>query len=75
MDPRTGEIHRFRDKFSFLKKEKELGHKLVPLTEKQAFDLEHLPKRRRIFLMKQKPCPCGSGKSFKKCCWRKYKKK
>ncbi len=22
--------------------------------------------------MRNKPCPCGSGKKFKKCCWSKF---
>ena len=22
--------------------------------------------------MRNKPCPCGSGRKFKRCCWRHY---
>lgn len=24
--------------------------------------------------MRNKPCPCGSERKFKKCCWRQYTK-
>lgn len=24
--------------------------------------------------MRNKPCPCGSERKFKKCCWRHYTK-
>ena len=34
------------------------------------------PRRAKVFMrknrMKNKPCPCKSGKKFKKCCWELY---
>ena len=26
------------------------------------------------YVGRNQPCPCGSGKKFKKCCWAKYAK-
>lgn len=46
--------------------------KLIPLTEKQATMLEKHPPRFRKNHMRNKPCPCGSGRKFKKCCWSAY---
>ena len=31
--------------------------------------LKHQSKVRRRNWMRNRPCPCGSGKKFKKCCW------
>ena len=73
MDSQTGEIYNFDTEEQFLEKQKELGRLLVPLTEKQAIKLKPLSKRKRKFLMRKGECICGSGKSFKKCCSRKYK--
>jgi uncharacterized protein YecA (UPF0149 family) len=74
MDVDTGEIHRF-ETYDLLKKfEKKHNKKLVPLTEKQVKKLQPLSKRRRKALLRGMPCPCASGKSFKKCCWKKYKR-
>lgn len=28
---------------------------------------EEIPRRKNY--MRNKPCPCNSGKKFKKCCW------
>lgn len=75
MDPRTGDIHYFPDEEQRKKFEEMIGRKLIPLTEEQAKELKPLSKRKRKFLMRGKPCICGSDKSFKKCCWRKYRKK
>jgi uncharacterized protein YecA (UPF0149 family) len=50
------------------------NNRLMPLTEKQTKILKPLSKRKRRWLMKHGSCPCGSDKSFKKCCLKKYKK-
>ena len=44
---------------------------MKPLTteEEQELKLQSLPRRKGW--MKNKPCPCGSGEKFKKCCWAK----
>lgn len=74
MDINTGEIHYFEDNESKQKFENKIGYKLLAITDNQAKKLISLSKRKRKFLMNNKPCPCLSGKSFKKCCARKYKK-
>lgn len=75
MDLDTGKIYNNLTEQMKLEKEKLLGHKLVPLTEKQAKELKPLSKRERKRLMSGGPCICGSGKSFKKCCIKQYKRK
>lgn len=74
MDVNTGEIHYFEDNKSKQKFENKIDYKLLSITDNQAKKLTPLSKRKRKFLMNNKPCPCLSGKSFKKCCARKYKK-
>ena len=73
MDSRTGEIYNFESENQLKAKEVELKRKLIPLTDKQAKILTPLSKRKRKFLMRHGSCVCGSGKSFKKCCLKKYK--
>lgn len=72
MDPRTGEIYAIRDKEHLKELETTLG-KLVPLTDERAKLLYPLSKRERKRLLRGMSCPCASGKSFKKCCAKKYK--
>jgi uncharacterized protein YecA (UPF0149 family) len=74
MDLDTGEIHRFERSELYEKWKKEHDKKLFPLTEEQAKELQPLSNRRRKALLGGMPCPCASGKSFKKCCWKKYKR-
>lgn len=69
-----GEIYRVLDENHLEMIQSKIGHKLYPLTEKQAKELMPLSKRRRKALLAGGSCPCGSGKSFKKCCWKKYQK-
>jgi uncharacterized protein YecA (UPF0149 family) len=73
MDTRTGKIYHFQDDEEKEAVEKQLGRKLAPLTEKQAKKLKPLSKRYRKKLLAGMSCPCASGKSFKKCCWKKYR--
>ena len=74
MDLKTGEVHYFKNEKERKIFESTIGRKLVPLTEKQAKKLEPLSNRRRKALLAGMKCPCASGKSFKKCCWKKYKR-
>ena len=37
--------------------------------EKHLPMLKHQSRARRKNWMRNRPCPCGSGKKFKKCCW------
>ena len=45
---------------------------LLQLTEDQAKELMPLSKKMRKNNMRNKPCICGSGVKFKRCCWSKY---
>jgi len=74
MDIETGQIYTISNEEALRKIEAELGHKLVPLTDIQAKELKPLSNRMRKRLLSGGPCICGSGKSFKKCCWKKYQK-
>lgn len=75
MDPRTGEILRFENEDAMKFYEKKIGRNLIPITEEQVKVLKPLSKRRRKALLAGMSCPCASGKSFKKCCWKKYQRK
>lgn len=75
MNPDTGAIHFFDNEEVRESYEKSIGRKLVPLTDKKAKELLPLSNRKRKALLRGMSCPCASGKSFKKCCWKKYQKK
>lgn len=45
---------------------------LVPLTKEQQEALEPLGGKQRKGYMRNKPCVCGSGIKFKRCCWDKF---
>ena len=40
----------------------------IELTESEYQTLKPMHTRQRKNLMRNKPCQCGSGKKFKKCC-------
>jgi len=40
-------------------------------TRKESFGKAGYAETRRIKIGRNDPCPCGSGKKFKKCCIRK----
>lgn len=67
MDMETGKIY-FSTEEELEELEKKLGRKLVPLKGSEAKEFEHLSKQARKNKMRNQPCPCGSGKKFKKCC-------
>ena len=73
MDTRTGRMYEVGNVEQLKELEKRLDTKLVPLTEKQAQVMGPLSNRKRKKLLAGMACPCASGKSFKKCCSRKYK--
>lgn len=52
--------------------ERAAGRPFIPLSREQADELEPLGGRARKNNMRNKPCICGSGKKFKRCCWSKY---
>ena len=41
----------------------------APVEEKHVPMLRHQSRARRKNWMRNRPCSCGSGKKFKKCCW------
>ena len=45
---------------------------LVPLSEEDVPKVKKMNKDRRKGWMRNRPCPCGSGTKFKKCCWENY---
>jgi uncharacterized protein YchJ len=45
---------------------------LIPLEENEYRELEPMTRGQRKNSMRNKPCLCGSGKKFKKCCWSSY---
>ena len=57
----------FEDEFN-----KQTENKMLALTEQENKELLPLTKRVRKNKMRNKPCVCGSGVKFKKCCWGKY---
>ena len=69
----TGEIFEVNGEEHLKALQQQYNNKLTPLTEKQAKTLKPLSRRKRKFLMRSGSCVCGSGKSFKKCCQKKYK--
>jgi uncharacterized protein YecA (UPF0149 family) len=45
---------------------------LIPIEGSEYRELEPMTRGRRKNTMRNKPCLCGSGKKFKKCCWSNY---
>lgn len=76
VDCKTGEIHHFADAGGLKKAMEKLSEleqrQLLELTEKQGQELAPLAPVQRKNNMRNKPCPCGSGHKFKRCCWGKY---
>ena len=50
----------------------ETMNKLVSIEEEELPKLRRMNKPARKNWMRNKPCPCNSGKKFKKCCWSLY---
>jgi uncharacterized protein YecA (UPF0149 family) len=71
MQASTGEIFRGTEEY-ITGLEADLGEKLIPLTEEEDKVLSAKPKNKRKNWMRNKPCVCGSGRKFKRCCWGKY---
>ena len=45
--------------------------RMVPIEEGELPTVVRMDRSERKGWMRNKPCPCGSGKKFKKCCWNK----
>lgn len=41
----------------------------MPLTKEEGKVMKRMSMPRRKNKLRNIPCPCGSGKKFKKCCW------
>lgn len=72
MDTHTGIIYEELDEKKAAMLEEFLGHSLVPLSDDEAEHLRPMSLGKRKNYMRNKPCPCGSGAKFKRCCWSKY---
>lgn len=71
MNPHTGEIHHGTPGV-IRALERDAGTPFHPLNEREHAELRGQPLAERKNWMRNKPCPCKSGKKFKKCCWSKY---
>jgi len=71
MNPHTGEIYYGTSEFTEALG-KELGVKLVPLSKADGRALTHMNCGERKNWMRNRPCICGSGKKFKRCCWSSF---
>ena len=49
-----------------------LDRKMVALTDAEADELKKQSPTSRKGYMRNQPCPCGSAKKFKRCCWSKF---
>ena len=47
----------------------------APVDESDVAKLKDIPLVARKNWMRNRPCPCRSGKKFKKCCWSKMETK
>jgi uncharacterized protein YecA (UPF0149 family) len=71
MDCRTGDIVRMSNE-KMEEISSKYGTHYVPVPEREIPKLTKMSKPRRKNYMRNKPCPCKSGKKFKNCCWSKY---
>ena len=62
----------FFDEDEFPSIAQQLQDGLVPMTNDDLRETVNMNKTKRKNWMRNKPCICGSGKKFKKCCWYKY---
>lgn len=71
MDSKTGQIYKL-DSEEARRLNKETKRRLIPLTESENIELTSMANKTRKNWMRNRPCICGSGKKFKRCCWSKY---
>jgi uncharacterized protein YchJ len=67
----TGQLHHI-DSQHELEERRRLGERLVEVSDHDARTLAPMSNGRRKNWMRNQPCPCKSGKKFKKCCWSKH---
>ncbi len=74
----TGEIVKLKKSFygndekKWLERAADIRQKFVALSDNEVKTMKPLEPRIRKNIMRNKPCPCGSNKKFKKCCWSKF---
>lgn len=73
MDCRTGRIYEADTQEAMAeiasKFEQENNRQMVELSADEAERLMPETPAKRKNWMRNKSCPCGSGKKFKRCCW------
>lgn len=72
----TGQIHHFASEED-LKAYRDMlmddhRQRLVELSDHDGRTVDGMSNGRRKNWMRNKPCVCGSGEKFKKCCWSSY---
>ena len=86
MNADTGNIHNFtagqsqqlsedfqkRLESSFEEAQELASEANIPIAAEDLSKVKRMSKPRRKNWMRNKPCPCGSEKKFKKCCWNKF---
>lgn len=61
-----------QEMYTQAKQRLEGGEAFIPLTEDLASELLPLSRKVRKNTMRNKPCICGSGRKFKRCCWGRF---
>lgn len=72
MDARHGTIYKNLKQEDLKDMERKLHRPLIPITEDDARLMSAMGNGRRKNYMRNKPCVCGSGVKFKRCCWSKF---
>lgn len=75
MDTRTGEIYRLTgDELAEAQRLRKMEGRnpLLEIGEQDFQELQPMERPQRKNWMRNKPCPCGSGKKFKRCHWSAY---
>ena len=72
MEAHSGKIFEFEEASMAAFKRLVAQQSLIPLDEPTLEELKPLSPPKRKNLMRNKPCVCGSGKKFKRCCWNNY---
>jgi uncharacterized protein YecA (UPF0149 family) len=72
MDVKRGTIHQGVGLAAAARRAESEGRRLLPLSEREFEELQPMGAKRRKNSMRNKPCVCGSGKKFKRCCWSGY---
>lgn len=74
MDTRNGSIISHKDYEKLAKSEKQFFIDISQETLLKQFENEEIEVEQKLSKgsMRNKPCPCGSSKKFKKCCLKNF---